>query len=307
MPRHSTASTHESFLAYRRLRWFWLALLLTGIATALYIWHDPVDSPNGGTWLGYALGSLGAGLILWLMWFGVRKRRYHSRIGSLKGWLSAHVYLGLALIFIATLHSGFQFGWNIHTLAYALMCGVIISGVFGVVVYARYPALVANNRDGRTRAALLAEIDDLDQQALQLATQETATIANAVDDAVQHTVIGGGVMTQLKGRERSTIKLHNKRLPNAGQHQLIEWLAEQLAQQFNHHTDAHSLTENERSSRNIQALIDVISAKRHITERLRIDTRLRAWLKIWLYLHIPLAFGLLAALITHILVVFVYW
>ena len=43
---------------------------------------------------------------------------------------------GLSLIVIVTLHTGFQFGWNVHTLAYGLMLLVIVSGIFGIVVYA---------------------------------------------------------------------------------------------------------------------------------------------------------------------------
>ena len=54
---------------------------------------------------------------------------------SLKAWVSAHVYLGLAVMVVATLHSGFQFGWNIHTRAYGLMVLVVVSGLCGITVY----------------------------------------------------------------------------------------------------------------------------------------------------------------------------
>ena len=86
---------------------------------------DPTEPPNGGTWLGYALGTIGAVLIVWLAYLGKRKRNFVRGWGTVKGWVSAHVYLGTSLLVVATLHTGFQFAWNIHTFAYALMCLVI--------------------------------------------------------------------------------------------------------------------------------------------------------------------------------------
>src|SRR5690606_28581572 len=103
---------HASFLTYANKRWLWVALVLVLGCLLAYGWHEPVGAPpNGGTWLGYTLGTIGALLILWLLWFGIRKRRYGSGGGPLRGWLSAHVYLGTALALVALLHSGFQVGW----------------------------------------------------------------------------------------------------------------------------------------------------------------------------------------------------
>jgi hypothetical protein len=66
--------------------------------------------------------------------------------------------LGVALIVIGTLHTGFQLGWNVHTLAYALMMVVILSGIYGVAVYATLPASLSNNSKEMTRGQILPEV-----------------------------------------------------------------------------------------------------------------------------------------------------
>src|SRR6478736_3963368 len=72
--------------------------MLSAVAGFAYGFHEPSTKPYGGSALGYALGTVAALLVLWLLWFGVRKRLYRSTLGSVQGWLSAHVYLGTALL-----------------------------------------------------------------------------------------------------------------------------------------------------------------------------------------------------------------
>jgi hypothetical protein len=128
-------SDHVSFLKHKGFRWLWIALVMCGVSIAGYALIDQQPRPNGGTWYGYTLGTIGFALILWLSLLGVRKRRINPGVWSLKAWTSAHVYLGLSLIVIGTLHTGFQIGWNVHTLAYVLMLLVIFTGIYGVWVY----------------------------------------------------------------------------------------------------------------------------------------------------------------------------
>jgi hypothetical protein len=295
------ASRHESALAYRGRRYLWVAIMLAATSVALYAWHSPPGPPSGGTWLGYTLGTVAALQVLWLTGIGVRKRRYASNLGTVSGWVSAHVYLGLALLVVATLHSGFQLGWNVHTLAYALMCAVILTGIVGIVLYTRYPARMSANRQGRTRDQLIEEIADLDAKAVRLTQAMPPEFVEAVRSARDRLALGGSALTLLTAGDQSRVVLPgaggaSAPLPNAHQAALLAWLGERLARS----------RDGELSAR-VQDLLTLVSAKRAAVERLKRDLRFQAWLDAWLYLHVPLSFALLAALCTHVVSVFAYW
>ena len=54
-------------------------------------------------------------------------------------------------------------------------------------------------------------------------------------------------------------------------------------------------------------LVKEMTRKRLLIERLRRDLRYHTMLQIWLYLHVPLSFALLGALIAHVVSVFYFW
>lgn len=296
---------HDSMFDYARYRYLWVSLLLSIGSLTAYLWHDPIGVPNGGSWLGYTLGTIGALLILWLLWFGIRKRRYARASASVRGWLSAHVYLGTTLILIALLHAGFQVGWNIHTLALTLMLLVIFSGFFGVYAYLRYPAMMTRNRANSTRAAMIEEIRDLDQQALTLADKIDRSVHDTILRSIQNTRLGGGVWAQLRARDDSSQALSKLReavlkVNEAGiekkSGQTMVMMVDFLANQA-----------NDGQSEGLRRLIDLVARKRALATRVARDIQLQALMEIWLYIHVPLSLGLLGALTAHIVSVFFYW
>jgi hypothetical protein len=273
---------HEGFLRHRSFRWLKRALALCGVAVLAYALADVQPRPNGGTWLGYALGTIGAGLIVWLALLGVRKRNMSRGGWSLKAWTSAHVYLGLALIVIATLHTGFQLGWNVHTLAYVLMMLVIASGLFGIVVYSVLPAALSNNREEMTQPQMLEALRAVDRQledaAQPLARRWTEPVLAALDEGVA----ADGIWRRLSGSHRGGA-------------------TQQAIDAFNR--AALSETADPALIR-VEALLQRRQAQ---LARMRRHMRLRALLEIWLYVHVPATFALLAALTAHIVSVFYYW
>lgn len=275
----------ESFLTYRGFLFLKAAGLIGLLAVALYVGHAPMDSPNGGTWLGYGLGTVSVLLVVWLAWFGIRKRRYGSA-KPLRGWLSAHVYLGSALLVLGTLHTGLQFGWNVHTLAYALMLLVIGSGIFGTVAYARLPRLVATNRRRQTLEAMVAEISTLDREARQAAM--------VLDDNVNAMVVAASDRLQLGGSLRRILSGHEPLCKTAA---CLVYLDE-LATKGN-------LGPEEGAT--LGTLVRLLYRKSELLHRARLDLRYRALLDIWLHVHVPATVLLIAALIAHVVSVFFYW
>jgi hypothetical protein len=328
-PSVEAEGVHESFLALSGFRYLKIALLLCALSIGLYAWHTPAVGPNGGTWLGYTLGTAGALLILWLTLLGVRKRRYSSKLGSVKGWTSAHVYLGLSLLIIATLHCAFQFGWNVHTLAYVLMCAVIASGIYGIVMYARAPAQITANRSQGKQESWLAELDEVNEQTLKLADQIGRDVHRVLVHSVERVRVGGGLRAQLfapKEPDRRAFEQLQQQLSETLALKTGQFTTRQLApaeqkkprKPTMSNPDAQStvmfmagqlagMDQDAKDAERIQRLLDLIARRRDLITRINRDIRLHARMQIWLYCHVPLSFALLAALIAHIVSVFIYW
>lgn len=297
---------HQTILQYRNFRFAWWALSLIVASVLVFVSHGDFQPPNGGTWQGYVLGSVGLLLIVWLTALGVAKRSYGKR--NVQAWTSAHVYLGVALLVVASLHSSLQLGFNVHSLAYVLMCTVIGSGMVGLYFYLRYPRQMAESRHHRSRQQLFGELNELNQQAQALANRCHANVRTAVETAVARTSIGGGLLDQLFARDHSTVELFSgddesesegqgrKVLKNYDQQALVDYIAKCIPR-----------ARKQGEAGNLQNLLEIVCRRQTVIAQLRRDITFAARLKVWLWLHIPLSVALLVALALHILAVFFYW
>lgn len=303
---------HESFLAYARFRYLKLAAALVVLSMLAYAVHEPPVPAYGGTWLGYTLGTLGALIIVLLLWFGVRKRQYRSTAGTLAGWLSAHVYLGGALLVIATLHTGFHFGWNVHTLAFVLMALVIVSGIYGVYAYVRYPEHLTSNRDGMLAETMLSDVSDLDREILALADKLGPRMHEITLRSVESTTIGGSAWRQLtrstpQRQALTRVEETLNALEQQGKEEAAVLDEEKQQSTMMFMADRLSSARGQVQVEDVRQLLDLISRKKALVQQLERDVQFHALLSIWLYVHVPLSIGLLAALLVHVVSVFFYW
>ena len=283
MAKQPRITAHGSFLSYKRYRYLKLSILLCVLSLIGYVLADFDPVRNGGTWYGYTLGTIGALIILWLTLLGVRKRVITSGNWSLKAWTSAHVYLGLSLIIVATLHTGFQFGYNLHTLAYAIMMAVIISGLFGIYFYTVVPRQMSDNRGEMGQAAMLDEISNLNRLLRETAQPLDQKYIAPIERSIEEKLVSHNLFKRLS-RPKKT----------GATQTALRFLREEMRNSDRHTRDA------------ILDTISVLERKNSLLLRINKHVQYRAFLEVWLYFHIPLTFALLAALTAHIVSVFFY-
>lgn len=282
--RVQSDGTHEGFLRHANFRWLKRATIISLLAIVSYLITDVQPRHNGGSWYGYTLGSIGVVMILWLSLLGIRKRKMSRGHWSLKAWTSAHVYLGLSLIVIGTLHTGFQLGWNVHTLAYVLMMIVILSGIWGISVYATVPKLMSANRDQTTEAQMLASLRSIDRQLHDAAQPLDQEYAELVRSSLDQDAFGGGIIRRMANRYPSCTTI--------AAHDTIMLVKE---------------SQSRMRDDPLEKVASLLGRKRAALARTRRHLQLKAMLEVWLYLHVPLTFALIAALTAHIVSVFFYW
>ncbi len=279
---------HQSFISYKNYRYLKLSIGLCVAVFALYLFADPLTQPRGGTWLGYAGGTLSALIVVWLACLGIRKRKYRDTEVQAVGWVSIHVYLGTSLLLIATLHSGFEIGFNIHTLAYLLTTLVVFSGFYGLFAYAVYPTKITVNRDGVNRDNMFSEMAEIDEKCLALSESISSDIFSKILASVENTQIKSNLFTRL---------FQDANIPDGALKDAIEFTNAQIEE----------LKNTGESKEELGEINNLLKEKAALIRRIELDIRYHFRLDWWLYLHVPLTVGLLVSILLHVFVVLYYW
>lgn len=274
----------ETFLTYRGKRWLWISVVAAAGLIGSYLDYRRRMLPHGGTVMGLLYGVIGTAIILVLMALGLRKRRYASGVGTLQGWTSAHVYLGLLALLIIPLHAGFKFRLDFHTFAFVLLTIVVVSGVIGVVLYLSIPARLTRFEAGLQADKVDREINRLLADMRDLARDKSDAFVNVFREEVAKTV----------GQ-----KLRGWRLLLSGPGaDLITGRTEELA------LTVAQIPAQEHSE--FQTLTKLILQKCQLESNLVSQMRLRNALEAWLYVHLPVSCAMMAAVLVHIVLVFYY-
>jgi hypothetical protein len=277
-------TSHVSFLKHADYRWLKISAALSALTLLSYVLIDVEPRHSGSSWYGYTLGTIGAALIVWLAFLGYKKRSIKPGQWKLKSWVSAHVWLGLSLIIVATLHCAFQFGWNVHTLAYVLMMIVIFSGIYGICAYTILPKHLSANRAGMTQAEMLDNLTSIDRQLHDVTQPLSTEFATLIGDSLNNNPFHGSIRARLTNR-----------YPDCPTQAAFVTVS------------AASKDRSRDNTEDLGRAAQILSRKVGALSNIRRHLQLKAQLEIWLYFHVPVTFALIAALIAHVVSVFFYW
>lgn len=269
----------ETFIGQRRFLWLWICLGAILLLSAFYLANHPIGGRNGGTRLGFVYGGIALAGILFLMWYGVRRRYSYARgSGTLKRWLGPHVWIGVSLAIVVPLHSGFKIGWNVHSAPYLLMLLTIASGIWGAYAYLRFPVQMAARREGVTMRSCVDEIETISRELAILAKNKSPSFEAASKQMeVEVKPSLGRILT-------------GRRYHIFSKQELSALLATLPEPEYQAGLEMTAL-----ASRRID-----------IANRLMAEASVVAQMRIWLYFHLPLSFGCVMAVLAHVFWVLFY-
>ena len=262
-----------TFIGQRRFLWLWISAAALVVLAIVYRADHPIGGRNGGTRIGIIYGLIALAGVAFLMWYGVRRRYSYARgSGTLKGWLGAHVWIGLSLAFLVPMHSGFRLEWNLHGAAYLLMLATIGSGLWGAWAYAHYPARLRAQIEGVTNRALVEKLERLDRgvSAVTQGKSDAFLVFFKQLDVPFRPSVGRLLLgLQYPSLQKEDVRLGLSRIPD-GEYEAGLELAS-LAY------DAHRL-------------------RNELVQEVGLAARMR----IWLYAHVPLSFACVFAVVAHV-------
>jgi hypothetical protein len=161
---------------------------------------------------------------------------------------------------------------------------VIVSGIYGITVYATLPDQLSDNRSAMTKSQMIDVITKLDRQ-LQVSAQPLShSDTEIVRLSLKEDPFRAGLLRRLSGSDRGC---RNARA--------LRELRSRLA----------LATGPDESA--LDSVVQLLERKAAALMRIRSAMRIRALLEVWLFVHVPITFALIAALIVHIISVFFYW
>jgi hypothetical protein len=296
------------------------------VLTAGYGWYA-VSSSNGargGSWAGLLFAALGTGAIVFECLLGLRKRYPASRLGRLRTWLRAHLWLGLLAFLAILMHSGFRWGTGLSGLLMWMFALILASGIFGVVlqnyiprrmtelvpretIFEQIPSVIRNLRiEAGERVEFITANLDLEEEdagyvrAGGVKQYFDPAQKKSAAEKVQAVVEKRKAAPQIEVEENARQALRAHFLAEIRPF-LFDRPARQSARLLGSRAQVAAYFGHLRTIMPVAAH-DVLRDLEEICEERRqllVQRRLHLWLHGWLLVHVPVSFAFLVLIAVH--------
>lgn len=253
---------------------------MTLLLLLIYFLDNPIGAASGGSVLGYTYGGIATLGILYLLYYGMRKRSYFASKTTLLGVLSAHTWIGLSLLLIVPLHCAFSFGLNVHTLAYVLLCIVIFSGIWGAYLYIKLPQNLSSQRGGLKTKDLIGQLSTLESEIKKKSELLSPKTVAEISDLKELGKLPSILECCFATRKAANYKEKFSRIQNQG---------------------------DEAEQETLLNFISLLAKRAELILQLKSEVRTHTLLRFWLFLHVPMSFAMFALVLIHIFSVFYNW
>ena len=252
-----------------------LAAIFFGWAISRYGY----DAVLAGSWLTmrWLTGLVGLVGVAVVMSYPLRKQVYRRRVGALRYWMLAHVYVGVIAGVVLLFHSGTRTGGLLTSLLYIAFDLTILSGVVGIVCYYVAPRIMT-----RIEGEPLL-VEDLEGRRKELLA-DVRTILEKSD---------GWLKEELRDRVYPRFLSYGFLWRQIWRREELKALLAQARQEFKDRTTRQT-TDEERD-------LLIAAVETAVTLR-RVDALLTLhWLlRVWIPLHILATAVMLALMLVHI-------
>jgi hypothetical protein len=282
--------------------------------------HLSGDTPGyvnvGGTPLGLIFGSISFAIFIFAGLLGLRKKVAVWPVGTVQGWLRAHIWLTLLTIPLVILHTGFRLGGPMTILLVVLYGVVMVSGIYGLVLQHHLPRLMKERFSNEIvyeqipfiRAQLCAAAEKMRDA---LAPPSPATLhsypaatgntkrTRSANLTISSDVLGPAADTSIAITDATS------------EVALADFLDRQVLPYLRTRRGKRSGLRNNRYSEDVFRVLKLRVASQYRGEveeieawcderrMLDLQTRFQHWLHSWLFVHVPLSYLLILMTAWH--------
>ena len=237
-----------------------------------YFHPDHIDwKPSG--FIGHGLGIFGSlFMVIGVFGYMARKRiRRFSRLGLLKYWLEAHIFLCTIGPFFVLFHTAFKFG-GIVSISFWSMVAVALSGVIGRFIYIQIPKSI----EGR-------QLSKSEIEASKIEAQNELISKYNLDRSI----------LEVLNEQQININSQSNSETSFSDREIIKKIKKELT--------AQQINKSEQKQ-----IIRLVKKELTLNHRIKRLERMQKLFEYWHVVHLPFGILMLVIMIVHIVVALLF-